>query len=1259
MKHLNPANQSGPGNRRFSLVFLLLSTVLLSLAKADIVINELMARNRGAHTNAAGDDRADWIELHNNGALPVDLTGWHLSDDTSNFNKWTFPTANIPAGGYLVVYADSATESVISGELHANFSLGDEGEALTLVAADGATVIDAITTFEFSPGELGYPPQNENISYGRDTSGGYGYFDPSSPGTINAGGATDFVADTSFDHDRGFYSAAFDLVISSSTPSAEIYYTLDGSNPDTGSTLYSGPIPISETTCVRARAYKAGLYPTNIDTHTYIFVADVVNQSPTGNTPPTPDWPSSNVNGQVIQYGMDPDVTQDPDYADQIDDALLAIPTISLVTKLDNLFHPSTGIYVNASSEGDAWERVTSVELLNPDGTKGFQENAGLRIRGGASRNSGVPKHGFRLRFRREYGTAKLDYPIFGPDGPDSSNGVDLRCSQTPGWHYFDGNSVFARDVFARDLQIAQGQPSTRGDKYHLYLNGVYWGMYETQENLEQSFMAENHGGENEDYDIIGKKKHGHTIDGSDAAYRELHAMTMAGFSGDDGMDNYYRAQGLESDGVTRNPAYTRLLDVEALTDYMLVHYWTGELDGMAGRWGLNNYVCAFNRENPDGFKFFKYDSEWSLDVGFSNNVTRTDNNGNFDRFNALVIHGRAVLNPDYLIAFADRTHKHFFNDGIMTPENALALFTKRTDEIDLAIIGESARWGDAKTSTSPKTRNGTWIPDVNRTRNWISTRTATVLNQLRTARWYPDLDAPVFNQHGGEVAPGFGLEISNTEGNIYYTTDGSDPRLPGGEINPGASRIYGATREYINFAAGSDWKYNETGDLGTAWRAKDFDDSAWPSGPAPLGFGNITGTSIATLVNVSIPRELTFYCRRNFEIEDAESIINAAIQVHADGGAVVYINGTEAARDEMPDGPINHSTPPTSDGNEGVFDTIAIDHNLLVDGTNTIAVEVHNIRTTSGDMVLDLALLTTRPNEDAPIAIDSTTTVHARNFDEGEWSALNAATFYAGTPATMDNLVISKIHYHPSDAQGELSEFVELMNISDQAVDLSGVAFTQGIEFAFGDTASLSPGQRAVLVADPAAFEAAFGTGAKILGTFASRLSDGGERLTLTDADGSPLQSLSYNDSSPWPGEPDGGGYSLVLISPQSAPDHEQPQNWRASLNPGGDPGSSDATLFTGDPATDLLDYALGDPEAVGIRVVDGVPVFEFPRVLGADDVTVSVELSSDLITWSAGESELLGQSERIGDAAILQWSLTKEDNSRQYARIVVSLNP
>ena len=1257
MKQTDFADQNSSPRRRLGALLFLLSFLCLSPAGADVVINELMARNRGAHTNAAGDDRSDWVELHNNGPLPVDLTGWHLTDDSSDLTKWSFPSASIPSGGYLIVYADSSAEPVISDELHTNFSLSTDGEALALVAADGTTIVDAIATFEFSPGEFGFPPQNENISYGRTATDGYGYFDPSTPGAINAGGAVDFVADTSFDHDRGFYTTAFDLVISSNTPDAEIYYTLDGSDPDTSSPLYSAPIPISQTTCVRARAYKTGLYPTNIDTHTYIFVADVVNQSPTGNTPPTPDWPSTNVNGQVIQYGMDPDVTQDPAYSDLIDDALLSIPTISLVTDLDNLFHPGTGIYVNASQEGDAWERVTSVELINPDGTKGFQENAGLRIRGGASRQSGVPKHGFRLRFRREYGTAKLNYPIFGEDGPAASNGVDLRCSQTPGWHFFDGHSVFVRDIFARDLQIAQGQPSTRGDKYHLYLNGVYWGMYETQENLEPSFLAENYGGDDEDYDIISKKKHGHKVDGSDAAYRELYDITRAGFGDDDGMENYYRAQGFDIDGVTRNPAYTRLLDVEALVDYLLVHYWTGELDGMAGNWGLNNYICAFNRANPDGFKFFKYDSEWSLDVGFSNNVTRVDSNLDFNRFNALVIHGRAVRNPDYLIAFADRTHKHFFNDGIMTPSNALALFTKRTDEIDTAIIAESARWGDAKATNSPKTRNGTWIPDVNRTRNWIASRTSTVFNQLRNAGWYPDLDAPVFNQHGGAVTPGFGLEISNDAGDIYYTTDGSDPRLPGGKINPGATRIFGATAETPSLPAGSEWKFSDTGDLGTAWRAPGYDDSAWPSGPAPLGFGNITGTTIATPANITFPRELTFYCRREFEVANHAAIIGAALELHADGGAVVYINGTEATRDNMPDGPISHSTLPTSDGNEGVFDYITIDHNLLVEGTNTIGVEVHNNGLGSGDMVFDLSLLVTRLNEDAPILIDSTTTVRARNLEEGEWSALNEATFYAGAPASSDNLVISKIHYHPSDAQGELAEFVELMNITDQAVDLAGVEFTQGIEFAFGDAASLASGQRAVLVADQDAFEAAFGLGAAILGQFASRLSDGGERLTLAAADGAPLQSFRYNDRSPWPSEPDGGGYALVLIAPESAPDHELPQNWRAGTNAGGEPGTSDTLPFEGDPTTDLLNYALGNPAAAAIHFTDGVPVFEVPRVLGADDVTLSVEVSRDLVTWSAGEAEFLGQSERAGGTALMRWSLDAGESAWRYARIVVSL--
>ena len=86
----------------------LLLALVATHASASVVINEFMARNRGTHINAAGDDRADWIELRNTGALPVALTGWHLTDDPFNPAKWKFPTTTLPAGGYLLVYATSA-----------------------------------------------------------------------------------------------------------------------------------------------------------------------------------------------------------------------------------------------------------------------------------------------------------------------------------------------------------------------------------------------------------------------------------------------------------------------------------------------------------------------------------------------------------------------------------------------------------------------------------------------------------------------------------------------------------------------------------------------------------------------------------------------------------------------------------------------------------------------------------------------------------------------------------------------------------------------------------------------------------------------------------------------------------------------------------------------------------------------------------------------------------------------------------------------
>ena len=106
---------------------------------------------------------------------------------------------------------------------------------------------------------------------------------------------------TSFSVDRGFYDSPFSLEVSTETNGATIRYTLDGTLPTTGyGTVYSDPIQIDGTSFVRAIAYKPGWLPTNVDTVTYIFIQDTINQLP-NNNPPGPGWPNSGYAGDQVQ----------------------------------------------------------------------------------------------------------------------------------------------------------------------------------------------------------------------------------------------------------------------------------------------------------------------------------------------------------------------------------------------------------------------------------------------------------------------------------------------------------------------------------------------------------------------------------------------------------------------------------------------------------------------------------------------------------------------------------------------------------------------------------------------------------------------------------------------------------------------------------------------------------------------------------------------------------------------------------------------
>ena len=276
-------------------------------------------------------------------------------------------------------------------------------------------------------------------------------------------------------------------------------------------------------------------------------------------------------NGQDLNYGIDPDIINLYG-AQAVKDSLKSLSTFSITTDFANLWNPvDRHLRECRTNRGDSWERPATIELIYPDGTPGFEVNAGLRIRGGYSRNDFNPKHAFRMFFRADYGDAKLEYPIFGDEGVDEFDVLDLRTSQNYAWSS-EGSTqnTFEREVFGRDLQRDLGDPYTRSRYHHLYINGVYWGLFQTQERIEEHYAESYFGGQTEDYDVV-VAGNGYTTEmsaGTDVAWRQLfnYAQQLA-TSPTTNADLYWTMQGLNPDG-TRNPSLPVLLDVDALINY-------------------------------------------------------------------------------------------------------------------------------------------------------------------------------------------------------------------------------------------------------------------------------------------------------------------------------------------------------------------------------------------------------------------------------------------------------------------------------------------------------------------------------------------------------------------------------------------------------------------------------------------------------------------------------------------------------------------
>lgn len=763
-----------------------------------IYINEYATKDSITYADDTGEFRA-WVELYNYGTEVIDLTGYSLSDDMEEPDKWIFPGGTIPAGGYLVIFLSGMEREYNEGEpIHATFSLSGKEEALSLYTPSGA-MIDTIPVYDLTanltygrpeleptagkffpkatPGaantiagfdqiESAKYPQNKevviseiaavNTTYPEKVSSkkqpaprddyielynpsdepvsleGYWLFknsvenmyvlpnitiqpnsyyilfcgteenpiglnrygqelyltDPEgvvidsvetgrmSEGTSN--GRVSMTDDTvyyfntqtagkanpttglagpapapSFSKESGYATAGEQITIS--CPGAVIRYTTDGSTPTENSLVYDGqPITLTETITIRARAYMDGRMPSDDTAGSYII----------GRTHNMP----------VIFLSSDP----------------------------DGLFSYSNGILANGpgytgtqthetgANYSQDWERAAHVQYIDENGVAQLEFNAGIKVFGQYSRD--LAQKSLSINLRDKYGPKEICYPFFAGNHTNVFSELVLRNSGQ------DNGVAHLRDAFC--AMVVKGQMDLDIMDYRpvvVYLNGEYYGLYDLREKICEDYVANHHGTDPENIDMI--KGNSAIMSGDLTAWKELLS--------------YVNSHDLS---VQANYDYVASqVDIEELCNWWIVESFFNNTD-------TGN--IKFYRERTDGAKWrwVLFDLDWALYPStYKWNMVE-------EMFNPSGHGVGKMFDTDLMVALvANQGFREYFISTygkylrtVFDTERMLSIFDAMVAEIEAEMPYQIERWG-APSSYSR------WESNVKRLREIVAEKNALV----------------------------------------------------------------------------------------------------------------------------------------------------------------------------------------------------------------------------------------------------------------------------------------------------------------------------------------------------------------------------------------------------------------------------------------------------------------------------------------------------------------------------------------------------
>lgn len=963
--------------------------------RASLIVNEIQSVNTDQFVDPSWN-YGGWVELYNPGTLGVTLTGCWVSDDANNLRKVHIsqPMA-VPAEGYLCLWFDHHDKYALA---QLNMKLDSEGGTFYLSDENGKLILSQA-----------YPPAVARCSYARKNVNGneWGWSSTPTPEQSNEGMAYAQTRLPAPEVDQPTQVFGSRLTVCVNIPEgATLRYTTDGSTPTAnhGQTSKDGLFYPTQTTTYRFCLTGDGYLPSPVVTRTYIY-----------------------------------------------EDKPFALPVISVVGNDADLYGEDMGVFVMGNGNGRPgngmsnpcnwnmeWERAVNFEYLDTDGTMAVNQETWLERCGGWSR-AWTP-YSFKIKGNKVFdGQNFLPYDFFAEKPYRKHKTLQIRNGGNDNVCRFKDPAL--QEIVFRsglDVDCQAYQPVMH------YINGRYAGVINMREPNNKHYVYANYGLDDNEIDQFEMSP--------DSGYVQKCGTYES-------MQRWYD---LAQQCATDPDAYEQIrqmVDIDEFCNYMAVEFYLGGTD-----WPQNN-VKGFKPIMEGGkFRFVLFDLDGAFATtspfsAFAGKQTYT-----FDR-----LYGEPVNNITkeielvtiFLNMMANENFRKQFIDtyclvagSVFEPERCKAII----NELANRVSDSQSIWNEVYGSGSTP-----WNSSNNLISNLSASRQHTMVNALRNYEpmqlGYATPQQVSLSANIPEarlLVNGLPVPTNSFSGQLFAPVT-FKAQAPAGHKFLGWKLVDGQATATTILPDESTWLYYDQGSLdGENWTAVNYNASHWNSGKAPLGYfvgGSRYHNTVIEYGGNPSRKYPTYYFRTTMTLDKEPAKDDVfTLNYIVDDGLIVYVNGKEAGRYNMPSGTVTYETFATTyaHGNPDQG-SLTLDASLFRKGTNVIAVEVHNNSYDSTDIYWTCNITL----KDSNMQGSFVSTEEEYAMPSGSMTL--QACYAAMTPDELEAedmsttpVVINEVSAGNSIYVNDYfkkDDWVELYNTTDKDIDLEGMYLTDRSE--------------------------------------------------------------------------------------------------------------------------------------------------------------------------------------------------------------------